>query len=161
MMADQILIYEDASCVLVADEQIVIRPSEPEELSVVAIFEGPKGDPGADVPASYVSGGVIAFQVVYMASTGAVLAANANNPTHAGRIVGIALAVKSPGQMVQVRRSGSVENPAWSLTPGERYFLQAGGEIGTNTDGLALVQKIGLAESATSLLLQIEPPVIL
>jgi hypothetical protein len=128
--------------------------------------QGPPGPPGltgpagADTPASYLSGGVNAYQIVFVTDSGAVLAANANNPTHAGRIVGITEAAAAVDATVSVRRSGSVANPVWALTPGARYYLQAGGEIGTNTDGLAFTQKIGVAESATSLFLQIEAPIL-
>ena len=161
-MTDRVMVHEDVSTIFVVDEQVVIRPESPGEIAIVAIFEGPKGDPGEAVeaaPASYVSGGVAAFQVVYMTSTETVLAANANNPTHAGRIVGIALETKPTGQKVLVSRGGSVNNPAWSLTPGQRYYLQAGGELGENTEGLQFIQKVGVADATTRLLIQIEPPV--
>ena len=122
---------------------------------------GPPGPAGSDAPASYTSAGVNAYQVVYLTTAGSVAAANAGNITHAGRIVGITESAAAAGSTATVRRSGSVTNTAWTLTPGQRYYLQAGGEIGTSTDNLAFVQKIGVAESATSLFLQIESPVIL
>ena len=122
---------------------------------------GPPGPAGADAPASYASAGVNACQVVYLTTAGSVAAASAGNITHAGRIVGMTESAAAAGSTVSVRRSGSVVNAAWNLSPGQRYYLQAGGEIGTGTDNLAFVQKIGVAESATSLFLQIESPVIL
>lgn len=126
---------------------------------------GPPGPPGQDaesVAATYIAGtgGVNAYQIVYVSGAGTVLAANAQNETHAGRVVGIAAESTAAGQTVEVRRTGSVTNTGWTLTPGSRYYLQAGGEIGTNTDGLRFVQKIGVAETSTKLFLQIEPAIV-
>lgn len=106
-------------------------------------------------------GGVIAGQVLFVLQDMTVQAANSANVTHADKVVGICLASKSAGDQVQVQKTGTIECIIWNLTPGKVYFLSSGGEITNVVPKTGFVQKIGVAETATKLVLQIENAVIL
>ena len=110
---------------------------------------------------AYTAGGAInAYQPLFITNSLTVLPASGENATHAGRIIGMSISAAATGETVYCKRSGNVTNPAWALTPGERYYIGAGGELTTSTTGMAFVQKIGIADSATVLFLQIEPPIL-
>ena len=125
---------------------------------------GLRGESGAtDSPINYFCGvgALNAGQPVFLTATNTVLPATAENITHAGRVVGIALNDAVTGEIVRVKRSGSVTKDSWDFIPGQRYYLGPGGEFTLDPEGMAFIQKMGLAESATSLFIQMEPPTII
>ena len=152
------------SCVVIVSDEIHVVVEDNNDPTIVKVFEGVPGPPGpsaSDDLVKYVAGSPVnGFQLLFITGDNRVAAANAQNETHAGRVVGFSVEPAEEGAFVKVRRSGSVENQAWSLDPGRRYYLQAGGEIGTETDGVLFVQKVGIAESTTKLFVQIDPPII-
>ena len=97
------------------------------------------------------SGGVNGFQVVYLASDGTARPADGFNPTHAGKVVGLASAAQPEGEPAIIQLAGEIKNPAWHLTPGGVYFLVAGGEISMTPPESGFVQKIGVAKTSTEL----------
>jgi hypothetical protein len=125
---------------------------------------GLRGESGAtDSPIDYFCGvGALNIgQAVFITATNTVLPATAENITHAGRVVGIALNDAVTGEIVRVKRSGSVTKDSWDFIPGQRYYLGPGGEFTLDPEGMAFIQKMGLAEAATSLFIQMEPPTII
>jgi hypothetical protein len=101
------------------------------------------------------TGGVNGFQVVYIASDGTARPADGTNQTHAGKVIGLTTAAQSEGEPATVQIAGEIENPAWNLTPGGVYFLVAGGEISHSPPESGFVQKIGVAKSATVLVISL------
>lgn len=125
---------------------------------------GLRGESGAtDAPIDFFCGvGALNLgQPVFITATNTVLPATAENISHAGRVVGIALNDAVTGEIVRVKRSGTVTKDSWDLTPGQRYYLGPGGEFVLDPEGMAFIQKMGLAEAATALFIQMEPPTIL
>ena len=123
---------------------------------------GLRGESGAtDAPTDYFCGvGALNLgQPVFLTATNTVLPATAENISHAGRVVGIALNDAVTGEIVRVKRSGTVTKDSWDLTPGQRYYLGPGGEFVLDPEGMAFAQKMGLAEAATSLFIQMESPI--
>lgn len=106
------------------------------------------------------TGGMAAFQVAFINSANTIMAANAANASHAGRIVGILTAAGTAGETGTVKTSGAINNPAWNLTAGSIYYLGSGGEITATAPTVGFVQKIGVAQDATTLFVQIESPAI-
>jgi hypothetical protein len=106
------------------------------------------------------TGGVNTFQMVFMASN-AVQTANSSNVTMAGRVVGMTTEAAGAGESVSVQTSGPISNSAWDLTPGSVYYFDNGGNPVASSPTVGFVQKIGIAENSTILILQIEPPIIL
>lgn len=157
-MSDELLV------VVYPEQALGVKVSVPVPPSVQTVFiPGPPGPVGTDAPITYTAGvgGVRAYQVVFVENTNTVAAANAQNSYHAGRIIGIAMSDALEGEAVSIRRSGSISYKAKNLSPGVRYFLNAGGELHSDPDNMAFIQKIGIAEAIDKLFIQIEPPIIL
>ncbi len=107
------------------------------------------------------TGGVAAYQVVYVTSSDTVQAANAEEPSHAGRVVGMATEVIAQAETGKIQLSGEIENTLWSLVAGSAYFLSAGGDISNTPSSVGFIQRIGVAKSATKLLLNLSEPILL
>ena len=101
------------------------------------------------------SGGVNGFLVVYLAFDGTARPADGFNPTHAGKVVGLASAAQPEGEPAIIQLAGEIKNPAWHLTPGRVYFLVAGGEISMTPPESGFVQKIGVAKTSTELVISL------
>lgn len=105
------------------------------------------------------TGGLPAFRIVYITSSGTALCASNANPTHMGRVVGMTVETIAEGEQGLVRRIGRIENESWSLTPGTPYFLGEGGEIVNTVPVTGFIQFIGVAESQHVLALSLGIPV--
>lgn len=105
------------------------------------------------------TGGLPAFRIVYITSSGTALAASYANPTHMGRVVGMTVEAINEGETGIVRRMGRIENESWNLTPGTPYFLGEGGEIINTVPVTGFIQFIGVAESIHVLALSLGIPV--
>lgn len=105
------------------------------------------------------TGGVPAYRIVYITTNGTIQSASCYNTSHIYRIVGMTVEDIPEGSSGLVYRIGEIENPNWSLAPGEVYFLGDGGEIVNTkpTSGFLLV--VGVAQSQTKLALSIGIPV--
>ena len=113
------------------------------------------------------------FDIVGLAGTDYVDKASAINTTFSPAI-GIVLSKPDPTRCV-VQLNGSIENPGWALLPGTTYYL----EYSSPPDGTmvaegsppwppdppwlpgSVIQKIGVAETATSMLLMIDRDVVI
>lgn len=107
------------------------------------------------------TGGMSAYQVAFISSANTIMAANAANTSHSGRIVGILTSDGAAGATGMVKTAGAINNPAWNLTAGSIYYLGSGGEIIAMPLTSGFVQKMGVAQDTTTLFIQIEPPIIL
>ncbi len=107
------------------------------------------------------TGGINAGQVVFITASNTIQAANSANQTHAGKVVGISLADGLVGDSVKVQKTGSITCSDWNLSPGQVYYLGSGGDLVTVVPTAGFVQKVGVAETATKFVLQIESAVIL
>jgi len=105
------------------------------------------------------TGGLLAYRIVYITSLGTALAASNANPTHMGRVVGMAVEAINEGETGLVRRIGRIENESWNLTPGIPYFLGEGGEIINFVPSSGFIQYIGVAESVHVLALSLGIPI--
>lgn len=97
-----------------------------------------------------VNGSVNIGQVVFLTDSNTVSVADANNISHANRVVGISLETKLNGEIVLIQNDGVVELS--SLIPSGVYYVGNAGTITTNPSGLTgFIQKIGIAEDSTHL----------
>lgn len=106
------------------------------------------------------SGGVNGFQVVYLASDGTARPADGFNPTHAGKVVGLASAAQPEGEPAIIQLAGEIENLAWNLVAGEVYYLASGGEISQTPPDAGFVQRIGVAKTSTIFVINLGEPVL-
>lgn len=113
--------------------------------------QGPKGDPGdaADTP-TFESGESISAKRVIRVDGDLAYYADATNGAHAGKAIGISVGAASIGDTVTVRMTGMIDEPTWTLTEGPVY-VGANGALTQSVTGLAFVQQIGVAVSATQI----------
>lgn len=105
-------------------------------------------------------GGIVAGQVVYLTATGTVLPADADNPAHAGFILGLAANNAIEDEVVRVLSGGVVYRAAWALVAGAIYWLGNAGELTDTAPMVGFVQRIGVARDATMLAVCLGEPVI-
>ena len=98
-----------------------------------------------DVPAFYA-----------VTSTG--VAASSNDPSHVSRVVGIITENAVAGKPQIVIVSGMITNPAWSFTPGMPVYLN-GNTLSNTAPTIGFVQKMGVATSASTLIVQLGPSI--
>jgi len=154
------VIVQAARKVLISDESVKVIVEGPSKV-ITAGTQGPPGPPGASeaVTVTGGTGGVNAYQVVFATATADVQAANANEPSHCGRVIGMATAAIAQGDTGTVQQSGAITNQAWSLSPGLPYFLVSGGNISVNVPSSGFVQRIGTAKDATTLIVNMGEPI--
>jgi hypothetical protein len=154
MSAYNVTIQNQVNRVTVQENRITVQLANTQARVVSIAAQGPPGPPAEDsIIVTAGTGGLPAFRVVYLTTSGTAMAAAASNVTHADRIVGMTTAAIAEGQNGVVRRTGQVENPAWSLEPGRVYFLGEGGEISTAVPSAGFVLIVGVPMSETKLVL--------
>ncbi len=106
------------------------------------------------------SGGVNGYQVCMLALDGTARPADGFNPTHAGKVIGLANSTQAEGMPVIIQLAGEIENLAWHLVAGEVYYLVSGGEISSTPPDTGFVQRIGVAKNSTILVINLGEPVL-
>lgn len=119
---------------------------------------GGGGDPSTIGSALYEAGeDVIAFAAISVMPDETVGYSMLDEPE---RIFGLSLETKATGEQVRIKHAGIVVNPAWSWTPGGPvYALDSGGL--SQTSDPAVSARLGLALTATSILVRGEPPIFI
>lgn len=85
---------------------------------------------------------ILAGRVVYINNQGKLEHADQNlKAVYAYRILGLALSDIPANQYGLVKKCGQIKNPAWSLQPGQEYYLGKDGDI---TDKLPKKAKLQL-----------------
>lgn|SRR5574344_506381 len=130
-------------------------------------FVGGSGSSDGNVDYEYTvgTGGVQAYQVVFLTSANTVMVADASNVTMSGKTVGIALSTADEGDTIKVRNSGRISNSAWSSLVNSADVIYVGNsgnitnDVSTLTNGF--YQKLGIMEDNDTLLIQMEDSILL
>lgn len=97
--------------------------------------------------------------VLTLNAVGLVLPADPTDPTHANGIVGISTGAAAEGETASVATSGLLTHSGWTFTPGLPVFIGVAGVI-TQTPPVAAWQKaVGVALSATSIVIELQPAI--
>lgn len=135
--------------------------------AVQVISEGVQGPPGRAGPIGPGGGTAMerragetlsALRVVWDDEFGRVWPLSATDDAHVFLLVGLTLTAADAGGLVNVQRSGVVDDAAWSWTPGQRVYLGQGGALTVCPAETGFHVLIGTAASATRLLLNIQDP---
>ena len=94
----------------------------------------------------------------YYPVTSTGVAASSNDPSHVGRVIGVITENAVAGRSQIVIMSGMVVNPAWSFTPGTPVYLN-GNTLSNTAPTIGFVQRIGVATSANTLIVQLGPSI--
>ncbi|CAN5462910.1 hypothetical protein BH20VER3_BH20VER3_00960 [soil metagenome] len=86
--------------------------------------------------------------------------ADSENLSHRGRVLGVALEATLDGFAGRAAIDGEIVNPAWSWSPGQKVWLN-GTALSASPPITGFSQQVAVAKSATTLVVQLEPPVLL
>jgi hypothetical protein len=104
------------------------------------------------------SGAISGHRVVVADATGVAAYADATNPAHSGRVVGITLGAAADGDPVTVAVGGDIEEPSWTWSAGPLYLGTAGG-LTQSAPTSGFVQVLGVALSPTRIVVEPSQPI--
>lgn len=132
----------------------------------VVEISGPQGPTGPQGPAGdvvvYVADAALGgHRVVRITGTG-VDYADCTAPAHVGLVAGITTGAVAQGASAAVANREVVAEPSWAWTAGEPVMLGSNGVLTQTPPANAVfAQVIGVALSATSLFVNVQPPITL
>lgn len=143
---------------------IVLAPTGPRRVVVVAPGgQGPTGGQGIPGPA----GGsalqrtagetVSALHLVYELD-GKVYTLTPDDPDHIFLILGVTLTAADKDELLNVQRSGAIDESSWSWTPGP-IWLGASGGLTQDPPVSGFDMLVGAAVSATRIILNLQEPI--
>lgn len=123
--------------------------------------QGPKGNTGESVTTqTHKAGANLSGHRAIRVSGGLAHVADGTNAAHAGRCIGISTGAAVQGDDVTVQTAGAITEPGWTWTDGP-VFVGADGILMQSLAGLAFVQQIGVATSATSIDINPQLPILI
>jgi hypothetical protein len=101
-------------------------------------------------------------KVVYISSAGANYASSRDIATR-GLAVGITVGASALGGNSTIRTNGEIIEPSWAWTPAQPVFLGQDGALSQSGPAPPdlFSQIVGIAISATSIYVNIQPPIVL
>lgn len=159
-----VIAYDPATTAVVVEvqqaSQVVVQDVIAVEVAQPGGANPTSGGPTETRTASETLGG---HRLVRSTGAGAAGYVSSDNPLHGDDTIGLTLGAADAGAAVTVQREGPVTFSGWNWIPGEPVFAARGGLL-TQTPpsaeaGDVFGQVAGHAESATTLFLQLAPPV--
>ena len=98
------------------------------------------------------SGAITGGKPVIVNTNGTVSQVSGSVTLTSENFIGFAEDTVATGQPVTIKTKGAVDENQTSLTPGQQYFVQTGGTIGTSADSPSVVA--GTAVTATKLIVK-------
>lgn len=86
--------------------------------------------------------------------------ASSNNLSHRAKVIGIAKSAVSIGFTGDAQIGGTIINPAWSFSAGQKLFLN-GSTISSTPPSTGFIQCVGKALGTTKILIDIDEPITL
>lgn len=178
----EITILEQSAVVNTIDDapvEISIAPDQPVEITIeqsttnvistvaaqgIPGAQGPQGIPGppGGTQTYNTATSVATHTVVSASGSGGVQPASCMDLTSLGTVVGITTSDNNPGDITAPLMTGIIEDINWTFTPDGRVFLGDNGQLVQTLPPAALFQQVvGIALSATKVLINIMPPILL
>lgn len=164
-MPDVLIDHDTETDVLVEREvDVVLEQSEPEEIIITEVVQGPPGPPGMPGPAGGTShirtsaAALSALLVVWEDELGVVRPLDSADEDHIDLLCGLTITGTSSAGPVTVQRTGAVDDTAWSWTPG-RVYLGTSGALTQTPPNNGFDVLVGVAVSPTRLILSFQDPI--
>lgn len=163
--SDDILEVPTEQLLLEAGQDNTLLEPVQELVLLTECQQGPPGPPGIPGPAS---GQVLqrmagmdtsALLAVYEDMCGAIWPADPDAESDVLALLGVTVSAAVAGQPIHVQRLGYIDDAAWQLQPGNRVFLARQGRLTQQPPEAGYDVLIGVALSATRLLLNIQDPI--
>lgn len=131
-------------------------------VTVIEAQQGPSGPPGAGVSNTLVAqqplGG---HRIVIAAGLNGADHADATDPAHFGRVVGITTGAAAALAEVTVQSAGPIDEASWSWVPDADIWLGTNGLMTqTPPSSAAFVQRVGFALTPTRIWVDLSEPVL-
>lgn len=162
-----VLIDHDTETDVLAEREVdvVLEQSEPEEIIITEVVQGPPGPPGPIGPA----GGTTTVTVgatplsghsaVAVDAAGLLIQADCTNPAHRGAVLGLLANAYSPGDQAVVQTAFTLEHSGWTWSPAPVFVGTAGQLTQTLPVGAVFSQVVAHALSPTLVLVDVQPPI--
>lgn len=105
-------------------------------------------------------GTVNGHRAVRVTGSDKVALVDSTNAAQAGTVIGISTTAASDGQTVTVQVIGEIDEPTFNFTPGPVYFDDVG-RLTQTVPTSGFIQQVAVALSATVVVVQIGPPIVL
>ena len=126
---------------------------------------GPQGPPGAagGAAAEYTASAALSgHAVIAINSAGQAFYASSDQLSHALRVAGVSIGAAVLGDPISVVSAGLIVHGGWSWTPGSPVFVGLNGALTQSLPvGAVFSRVIGQAVSATGLLVDLQPPIVI
>jgi hypothetical protein len=134
------------------------------EVEVLEVAEqGPPGPPGPGGSVSHTATASVAIggHRAVINTVDGVAYADASDPTHIARVVGVTTSSAAGGSPVTFQASGKITEPSWTWTPDADIFVGLNGLLTQSIPGTAaFAQRLGFALSPTEMWVELGEPIV-
>jgi len=153
------------------DDSVLVEQVEVVEVLAVA-EQGPPGPPGEDgAPGAgggvsnvmeYVADGALGGHRIVRATTaGKVGYVDPSDPDQAHAALGLTTGAVADGALASVQFAGPISEPSWAWAPNLPVFVGAAGVPTQTPPSSGFHATVGVAVSATSMVIQLKSPIVL
>ncbi|WP_218243261.1 hypothetical protein [Comamonas fluminis] len=163
--SDEILEVPTEQVLLEAGQDNTLLETQQELVLLTDAQQGPPGPPGIPGPAGgqvlqRMAGiAISALVAVFEDLSGAVWPADPNVEGDVLALLGVTVSAASAGHPINVQRMGHIDDSSWQWQPKGRIFLDQEGRLTQRVPESGYDVLIGVALSATRILLNIQDPI--
>ena len=162
-MPDDLLIVEEVQILAVEDESTVLKEVVEEVVILAECGQGPPGPmgPGGSISHTALASVAIGGHRAVINTVAGVAYADASDPTHIARVVGVTTASAAGGSPITFQSSGKITEPSWAWTPDADIFVGLNGLLTQSIPGAAVfAQRLGFALSPTEMWVELGEPIV-
>lgn len=160
-MTDLVVVEEIEVLTVEGSDDLILEQVEVTEI-ITDAEQGPPGPAGPSGGTQTVTVGATPLSghtAVAVDADGLLVYADSSNPAHRFAVLGLLSQAFSAGTEAEVRTGFVLEHSGWTWTPGP-VFVGLGGALVQTVPGSAVFcQVVGLALSATRILIDVQPPI--
>lgn len=117
------------------------------------------GSPGATVVVQMTAGEALGGQKVVRSASGSAMLATSATAAHGAAVIGITTGAATSGAQVGVQCAGLMTDPSFSFTPGGAIYCGTNGVLTQSVPTSGFILQVGVAISATSIMIKICQPI--
>lgn len=137
----------------------MVRPPEQLPGEMAMVIAGPPGPAGGSTLVPVGPSPLSGHSAVACDSAGELVPADCTLAEHRGAVLGVVTQAYLPGDSAQVRTGFPLEHAGWTWAPGPIYVGTGGQLTQALPAGALFSQLVGVALSATRVLIDLQPPI--
>lgn len=141
----------------------LILSKQSEKVFLTKSEQGPPGPagPGGSISHTETASTAIGGHRAIINTAAGVAYADASDPTHIARVVGVTTSAAASGAIVSFQASGNITEPSWTWTPDGDIYLGLNGLLTQSIPGTAaFAQRLGFALSPTEMWVELGEPIV-